>query len=147
MAADALGLPVPTIANLVSEVAWPASGVDMGLVESAGGVRSPQADDGDVVDLATALAPDFVILVADAGLGTINAVRLSLAALDDVLVERHQDDAPIVVLNRFDETSDLHRRNRDWLRHRHGLIAAEGTVTGLAALAGRLAATVPGLSR
>jgi dethiobiotin synthetase len=55
--------------------------VDVGLVETAGGVRSPQADDGDVLDLVAAIAPDHVILVADAGLGTINAVRLSVAAL------------------------------------------------------------------
>jgi dethiobiotin synthetase len=147
MAADALGLPVPTIANLVSELTWPQPGVDIGLVETAGGVRSPQANNGDVVDLATALAPDVVILVADAGLGTINAVRLSLAALDDVLLERHHDNAPIVVLNRFDQTSDLHYRNRDWLQRRHGLSTVDGTVTGLEALSGRLAATAPGLSR
>ena len=50
-------------------------------METAGGVRSPQADDGDAVDLVRLLAPDLVVLVADAGLGTINAVRLCVDAL------------------------------------------------------------------
>ncbi len=55
--------------------------VDVGLVETAGGVRSPLAADGDCLALCEALAPDVVVLVADAGLGTINAVRLTLDAL------------------------------------------------------------------
>ena len=49
----------------------------------------------------------FAILVADAGLGTINAVRLSVDALSGFDV--------LVVLNRYDAGEDLHRRNRDWL--------------------------------
>ncbi len=53
----------------------------MGLVETAGGVRSPLAADGDCLDYCAALDPDVVVLVADAGLGTINAVRLTLDAL------------------------------------------------------------------
>lgn len=106
MAADALGQPTFTIADLVNEIAWPA-GVDVGWVEGVGGPRSPLAHDGDTVDLARAIGPDAVVLVADAGLGTINAVRLCLAALDGLPVE--------VVLNRYDESDDLHRRNRDWL--------------------------------
>src|SRR5213076_1746043 len=73
MAAAALGRPPFTVADLVDELRWP-DGVDVGLVETAGGVRSPIADDGDTVDLARALHPDRVVLVADAGLGTINAV-------------------------------------------------------------------------
>jgi dethiobiotin synthetase len=147
MAADVLGLPAPTISGLVGELAWPAAGVDIGLVETAGGVRSPQADDGDVIDMATVLAPDAVVLVADAGLGTINAVRLSVAVLDDVPIERHHRQAPFVVLNRFDEASELHRRNRAWLRDREAVCTVEGSIAALEALAARLAATAPGLSR
>lgn len=110
MAADALGLANLTIAELVDDLSWPS--VDVGLVETAGGVRSPQAHDGDAVDLVAALAPDLVILVADAGLGTINGVRLSMAALGDVPVA--------VVLNRFDPHHEIHVRNVDWLRDRDG---------------------------
>ena len=67
-------------------------------------------EDGDVVALCEALAPDVIVLVADAGLGTINAVRLTTHALGTV------GTPPVVVLNRFDESIDLHGRNRSWLR-------------------------------
>ena len=50
------------------------------LVETAGGVRSPFAPDGDCVRSVTGSAA-LVVLVADAGLGTINLVRLSGDAL------------------------------------------------------------------
>jgi dethiobiotin synthetase len=112
MAAAALGLPAFGVADLVDELAWPDEPVAVGIVETAGGVRSPQAADGDAADLVAALEPDLVLLVADAGLGTINAVRLSLEALRD-----HQ---PVVVLDRFDARHDLHRRNREWLTARDG---------------------------
>jgi adenosylmethionine-8-amino-7-oxononanoate aminotransferase len=66
-----------------------------------------------VIELAEALAvvvpvdgPHF-LLVADAALGTINAVRLSLAALAEHRV--------VVALNRYDRADDLQRRNRAWL--------------------------------
>lgn len=107
MAARVLGREPFTIADLVAELRWP-DGVELGLVESAGGVASPAAGDGDAADLARAVAPDVTVLVADAGLGTINAVRLSVAHLGGLDL--------VVWLNRFDESEDLHRRNRDWLR-------------------------------
>ncbi len=110
MAAATLGRPGFTIADLVSELDWPASRVDVGLLETAGGVRSPLAVDGDAVSLCRELEADLLVLVADAGLGTINAVRLTTEALGAV-------GAPqVVVLNRFDESIDLHVRNRSWLR-------------------------------
>jgi len=109
MAAAALGAPPFTIADLVDELGWP-DGVDVGLVEGAGGPRSPIAADGDNVTLACAVAPDLVILVADAGLGTINAVRMSVEAFAP---------APVaVVLNRYDDGDAVHRANRDWLTDR-----------------------------
>lgn len=107
MAAERLGRPSFTLGDLVAEVRWPA-GVDLGLVEPAGGVRSPMtADGGDSVDLVGALAPDDVLLVADAGLGTLNAVRLCVDALAGWPVT--------VLLNRYDEGDHLHRANRAWL--------------------------------
>ena len=55
------------------------------------------------------------MLVADAGLGTINAVRLTVDAIVDL-------GAPVVVvLNRFDATADVHVRNLDWLRTHDGM--------------------------
>jgi dethiobiotin synthetase len=140
MAAAALGLPRPTVADLIAELAWPAHGVGVGLVETAGGVRSPQADDGDVIDIASATRPDGIVLVADAGLGAINAVRLSLAALTDVVRDGPTPLPVVVVLNRFDASSALHHRNLAWLRDRDHLCVVEGTPSAVAALAGRLAA-------
>ena len=108
MAATALGLPTFHIDDLVREldVAHTAGSASV-FVEGAGGPRSPLAADGDNVDLARAVGAQFAILVADAGLGTINAVRLSVDALSGFDV--------LVVLNRYDAGEDLHRRNRDWL--------------------------------
>lgn len=111
MAAEVLGEPVPTLADL-ADLAW-SDGVEVGFVETAGGVRSPMAADGDAADLVHRLRPDFVLLVADAGLGVINAVRLSVAPLEGLRV--------VVFLNRFDPADDLHRRNRAWLADGDGL--------------------------
>jgi dethiobiotin synthetase len=113
MAADALGREQFTLAELVAELEWPDPAVEVGLVESAGGVRSPQTHDADGIAVAEALAPDIVLLVADAGLGTLNAVRLSLDALPPQI-------PVLVVLNRFDPGNDVHVRNRDWLTERDG---------------------------
>jgi dethiobiotin synthetase len=112
MAAAALSQPPFTIADLVDELRWPDDAVAVGLVEGVGGPRSPLAADGDTVDLARVLNPDRVLLVADAGLGVINAVRLSTAPFAGY---------PITVfLNRFDPHDDLHARNRDWLADNDG---------------------------
>ncbi|HWJ64936.1 MAG TPA: dethiobiotin synthase [Acidimicrobiales bacterium] len=114
MAADALGLAVPTLADLVAELTWPdGDPVQVGWVETVGGPRSPIGADGDAVDLAAAIDPDLVLLVADAGLGTVNSVRLGV----DVFAPRRV----VVFLNRYDAGDDLHRRNLDWLQTRERL--------------------------
>ena len=124
MAADELGLPPFTVEDLAAELVWPA-GVAVGLVEGVGGPRSPIAADGDNVDFARAIQPDLVVLVGDAGLGTINAVRLSVEAFDGFPV--------IVALNRYGD-DPLHARNRDFLVEQAGL----DVVTAPAQLAARL---------
>jgi len=133
MAAEVLGRPEFTLAELVDEITWPP-GVALGLVETAGGVRSPlTSDDGDAVSLVAALMADVVVLIADAGLGTLNGVRLSVAALQPLLDTRGELEL-IVVLNRYDSADDLHRRNRSWLADRDGLTVVtdvDGLVAGL----------------
>jgi dethiobiotin synthetase len=124
MAADKLGLPAFTVEDLATEMVWP-DGVAVGLVEGVGGPRSPIAADGDNVDFARAIQPDLVVLVGDAGLGTINAVRLSAEAFDGFSL--------IVVLNRYGD-DPLHSRNRDFLVEHAGL----DVVTAPAQLAARL---------
>src|SRR6478609_2839257 len=100
MAARELGLPPFSTADLAGGIERAAS-VAVGLVEGVGGPRSPIGADGDNVDLAHLVAPDVVVLVADAGLGTINAVRLAVGAFADFPV--------VVALNRYrDEPLHVH---------------------------------------
>jgi dethiobiotin synthetase len=106
MAARELERPAFTITDLARETVWPPR-VDVGLVEGVGGPRSPVASDGDNVALAHALGVDHVVLVADAGLGTINAVRLSAEVFGPMPV--------VVALNRFTDDA-LPARNLDLLR-------------------------------
>jgi dethiobiotin synthetase len=135
MAAEALGLPPFTVADLVEEMVWPGDGVAVGVVEMAGGVRSPQASDGDTTDLVAALAPDTVVLVADAGLGTINSVHLSMDALATA-TDRLPGTTTVVVLDRYDGHHEIHRRNRAWLSGRNGyrVVVAPGEESRLADL-------------
>jgi len=117
MPAEALGKPSFTVADLAAELRWP-DGIDVALVEGAGGPRSPLAANGDIAALARAIAVDTVLLVADPELGTINAVRMSIEAFAGLPV--------IVVLNRYDDQQPLHRANRDWLTSRDGFDVVVG---------------------
>lgn len=111
MAAEKLGEPPVTLADLVREVSVPATGVT--FVEGAGGPRSPMADDGDSVALVNELRPDLVVLVADPELGMINSILLCVEALGEQRV--------VTFLNRYDASRDLHRRNLAWLLDVSGL--------------------------
>jgi dethiobiotin synthetase len=140
MAADVLGSPAWTVAELAAEVraSW-AAGTEVGLVELAGGPASPVADDGDGAALTRLLEPDLVVVVADPSLGAINAVRLSCGVLAGPW-------ELAVLLNRFDAGDDLHVRTRAWLRDRDGFDVAVGD--GVDALAGHvLAARCDGCGR
>jgi dethiobiotin synthetase len=106
IAAAFLGTAPPALEDLLAELEWPEEQVEVGVVETAGGPRSPLADGADSAALAAALDADLVVLVAHAGLGAINAVRLCAPTLPGPLV---------VFLNRFDN-SDVHDRNRRWLQ-------------------------------
>ena len=110
MAATALGRAAFSIEQLGAEVvgSWPP--VDIGLVELAGGPYSPMAADGDGADLARLLRPSLYVLVADAGLGAINAVRSSLTAFAGERI--------VIVLNRYEHADELHAANRAWLAAR-----------------------------
>lgn len=110
MAAVVLERPPFTTADLAGEVAASFVDADIALVETAGGAWSPQASDGlHVGDFAEQLGADAVLLVADAGLGVIHAVRGAAAAFST---------PPIVFLNRYDAANELHVQNRAWLAQR-----------------------------
>lgn len=107
MAADALGQPSFVLADLLGELAWPV-GCRYGLVETVGGPRSPVTHDADSAALASALEPDEIVLVADAGLGAVNAVLLAAPLL--------AAGRPLVFLNRYDPADPTHTANATWLR-------------------------------
>jgi dethiobiotin synthetase len=88
------------------------------------------AMDGDCLALCEALDPDVIVLVADAGLGTINALRLTLDVLGPLAA------LAVVVLNRFDPESDLHRRNLEWTseRDRRRVVTVGGDAAELVVL-------------
>ena len=95
------------VGELVDDIAPAPDDTDVLWVETGGGPRSPIADDGDSADVARWVQADVVVLVADAGLGTINAVRLSAIPF--------AGRSLIVVLNRYDEDDIVHRANLVWL--------------------------------
>lgn len=124
IAAATLGRPEFTVADLAGELRWPSGpAVRYGLLEGVGGPRSPLAAGGDTVTLIELIQPDRVVLVADAGLGAINAVLLSVAALAPA--------RPVLLLNRFKEDEPVHVTNAGWLRQQTDLTVA----TSLADLA------------
>lgn len=114
MAADTLGRPRISLQDLVNEIRWPAD-ARLRLLETAGGLLSPITHDADNLQLIARLAPRRVILVADAGLGTLNAVRLCARALDGFDFT--------VYLNRYDHENELHRLNHSWLTEKYALPA------------------------
>jgi len=106
MAAASLGLSPFTVRDLVGEVVWPDE-ADVGLVELAGGLGSPQACDGDGADFVNLLAPDRAVLVSCSGLGALSSTRLACRALGQL--------PAVVYLNRFDPADGVHAANLRWL--------------------------------
>lgn len=90
------------------------SEADLVLVEGAGGWRVPILDGVDMSGLAARLAPR-VVIVARAGLGTINHSLLTIEAVERdglrvealVLSKRHDDDTTLV-------TSNVEQISRRW---------------------------------
>ena len=129
MAADSLGGAPIAVDDLIAELAWPAD-ISIGFVEGAGGLCSPIAHDGDSLSLVELLEPDLVLLVADPALGVVSTVRMTA----DAMGERPL----LVLLNRYDDADEVHRRSLDWLRDVDRLTVG----TDLTAVVDRLAALV-----
>jgi dethiobiotin synthetase len=80
-AAEVAGLPPVYLADALDAVASLAADHDLVLVEGAGGVLVPMGFDGwTIADLAVAVRAPAVV-VARAGLGTLNHTALTLEAL------------------------------------------------------------------
>jgi dethiobiotin synthase len=115
MAAASTGKPPFGLRELAGELRWPA-GARVGVVEQAGSIGSPQADDGDGVDMVELLRPRLVVLVARPGLGTLGEISLAMRAL--------RKQRMVVYLNRLDPGDELHTANRAWISGRLGLWVA-----------------------
>ena len=122
MASAKLGRSAIAMDDLVQEVekSWSGRAADFALVETAGGVFSPLADTpteqgDDCAAFLAALGVDEVLLIADAGLGTINSVRASVQRLAAVGIGR---DRVTVGLSRFDPSDAVHATNLVWLQDR-----------------------------
>jgi len=85
-----------------------------GVVEGAGGLRVPLDPRHDVVDLAAALGLP-IVLVARAGLGTLNHVALSL----DLLRQRRLSVCAVVLVKSTPGRDPSEADNPVWLRRRH----------------------------
>ncbi len=112
IAAEVLGRAPIQLLDLLAELTWPTDAT-LRLVETVGGLRSPLAHDADSLTFVRHLAPDQIVLVADAELGAISATRFACDALMGLLV--------VVVLNRYDDANEVHRLNRRWLMEHDGL--------------------------
>lgn len=84
------------------------------VVEGAGGLRVPLDPRHDVVDLAAALKLP-IVLVARAGLGTLNHVALSL----DLLKQRRLEVRAVVLVKSTPGRDPSEADNPAWLRRRH----------------------------
>jgi dethiobiotin synthetase len=81
-AARVAGLPALVLADVLSAVEELAAGHELVLVEGAGGLLVEVGDGGwTIADLAIALGAPAIV-VARAGLGTLNHTALTLEALD-----------------------------------------------------------------
>jgi dethiobiotin synthetase len=95
---------------------WRQVGQGACVVEGAGGLFVPLDPEHDVIDLATTLALP-VLLVARAGLGTLNHTALSLEAL-----ERRRVPVAAVLLSRSSPAKDPSERdNARLIAERHGV--------------------------
>ncbi len=96
------------------------SQADVGLLEGAGGVLSPFCKDADFIDLMELQKVDIVLCIADATLGSLNAILTNYFGFKYQIEKRNYVNLKkagfIVFLNRFDEDLRLHQLNYDWLK-------------------------------
>lgn len=86
------------------------------VAEAAGGLRVPIDDDRDVIDLVVELKLP-ALLVARAGLGTLNHTALSL----DLLQARGVPVLGVVLSQTTQERDPSEEDNASWIERRHGV--------------------------
>ena len=110
------GGPAFTIADLAA-TSWSGPRAPMSGWSRARGASAPRWPPTAMPStFSPPSSPTLVVLVADAGLGTLSLVRMAADALRGWPL--------IVYLNGFEAGDELHGRNRDWLVGRAGLRVA-----------------------
>jgi len=104
------------------------------VIEGAGGLFVPIDAECDMIDLIEALHVP-VLLVARAGLGTLNHTSLSL----DALARRRIPVRAVLLAKSADASDPSEQDNAEWLRRRHG-VPVLGPVPYVRSPARRLAA-------
>jgi len=100
----------PHAGELAVELEWP-EGPGCRLIETAGGVRSPLADDGDTADWCACSSPTPSYWSPTPASHHQRRPLERGGAVGEPLV---------VVLNRFAASNELHEANRQWLVERDG---------------------------
>ena len=98
-----------TLDDLESAVRNNLTVEDVVLVEGAGGIYSPIAEDGFNIDLAIRLGLDLILVVEDR-LGAINQSMMAIKALDNQL------NIHSIILNQLDDTIDPNMNNYQSLK-------------------------------
>jgi dethiobiotin synthetase len=111
------------------------------VVEGAGGLLVPLDDRHDVIDLIAATRLP-VLLVARAGLGTLNHVALSLEALQ----RRRLAVAAVLLVKATPGADESIATNPRWLAARHPRVRILGPVPNLSNAAARRAALIRALA-
>jgi dethiobiotin synthetase len=120
-AARTSGLPPLVLADVLTAVEELAAGHELVLVEGAGGVLVSMGDGGwTIADLAIALGAPAVV-VARAGLGTLNHTALTLEVLD-----RREVPAQVVIGAWPDQPELVHRTNLSDLPGELGGVVPDG---------------------
>lgn len=98
-----------TLDDLESAVRNNLTAEDVVLVEGAGGIYSPIAEDGFNIDLTLRLGLDLILVVEDR-LGAINQSMLAIKALEKKL------DIHSIILNQLDGSIDPNMNNYHTLK-------------------------------
>lgn len=97
---------------------------DMLVVEGAGGIICPFNDDLILPDVIKALGLD-IIIIASAGLGTINSTVLTVE-----YAKTHKINIKGIILNNYDETDIMHVDNKKMIEKLTGIKVLTTVKTG-----------------
>ena len=95
-------------------------GIQVGIIEGAGGILSPLCADGDFIDLMYLQKVDVVLCVAEATLGSLNSILSCYYGFRDQMNSRGYTSLEnidfLIYLNKFESENRTNELNYLWLR-------------------------------